>query len=572
MEKLKLEYHKIPKLIVVLMFMTLANGCGEDFLTQYPKDQITEATFFKTEADYVAAVNGVYDAYTQLHTAEFQVYMDMATPFCECGGGRFDVYKITQTNGVININDQYSIANGWWKIYYRGIGRANIVLANIDNPGVTLSQSFKDRIKGEALFLRAYAYFNLVHLFGDVPLITEPLAYEDLLVSRTPKIQVVERMISDLIEAQTGLPSVKTYRGTNNLGRVSKGAAQSLLGKFYLYQENWAKAEEWFDKVIASNDYQLISYYVDQFWPTGENGMESIFEIQYSSTDVSETAGGDKNRYALYSGFDKTSNTYWIEGFDYMLPSEYYCDQFETRSGYKVQSSFVKRNTIQNGNYNFLYNFSSNDPAFDSSKPYDIRDPRLKWSVWYDNTPYITEDFMPRGNCTGTNFIADYSERSNHCTVKYLTGKSSPSDNSDMNMIVIRYADVLLMNAEAKLEQDKLSSATALINQVRQRTSVNMPTVEQVGLVQGKDIAGNKVNLRQYLREERYRELAFEWGHLYFDQIRWKIFDDEMEKYWTASKEGYTNSAFVWNDRWWLWAIPASEKEKNPNLTQNPGY
>lgn len=570
MKKFKFKYQPKPNLFFFLLLMTLGYGCGEDFLTQYPTDQITEGTFYKTENDYIAAINGVYDGLTQFMVAEFQPFMDMATPFCECGGGRYDVYKIWQTNGVININDQYSQAGSYWTLYYRCIGRANVVLANIDNSnGSEVSQTLKKRVEGEALFLRAYSYFNLVHLFGDVPLILEPQDYDELLVSRTSKEDIVTQMLIDLETAATNLPSVETYRGTTDIGRVSKGAAQTLAGKFCLYQESWATAEEWFEEVIGSGDYELESYYVDLFWPTGENGTESIFEIQYSGTDVS---GTDTNRYPLYAGFDLISNTYWIEGFDYMLPTEYYCDQFETRNGYAVSSTFIQRTTIQNGNYNFEYNFSSDDPAFDSSKPYAIRDPRLKWTVWYDDTPYITEDFMTRADMTGTNFIADYSERSNHCTIKYLTGKASPSDNSDMNMVVMRYADVLLMCAEAKLEQNKLSEATALINQVRQRPSVNMPTVEEVGNVQGRDITGSQANLRQYLREERYRELAFEWGHLYFDQIRWKIFDDEMEKYWTANKEGYTNVAFAWQDTWWLWPIPASEREKNPNLEQNPGY
>ncbi len=568
MKKMKYKSQYILKLFILETFVFFLQGCGEDFLTQYPKDQVTAVTFYNTKEDYEAAINGVYDGLTQFMVAEFQPFMEMATPFCECGGGRYDVYKINQTNGVININDQYSEASKYWTLYYRCIGRANTVLSNIDKKESTIDETFLKRIEGEALFLRAYSYFNLVQLYGDVPLITTPQCYEELLVSRTSKDQVYEQMITDLTTAASDLPSVETYRGTSNIGRASEGSAQALLGKVYLYQENWEKAEEWFEKVIDSEDYQLVPDYVDQFWPSGENGNESIFEIQFSSTN----SGTDKNRYPLYTGFDKISNTYWLEGFDYMLPTEYYCDQFETQNGYKVQSTFVQRTTIQNGNYNFQYNFVSDDPEFDPSSPYDIRDPRLKWTVWYDDTPYITEDFMQRGGLTGTNFNADYSERSNHCTVKYLTGEASPSDNSDMNMIVIRYADVLLMCAEAKIEQNELDEAVSLINEVRQRPSVNMPTVEQVGTIQGIDIAGNQSNLRQYLREERCRELAFEWGHLYFDQIRWKIFDDEMEKYWTVNKEGYTNQAFVWNDRWWLWPIPASERERNPNLEQNSGY
>ena len=570
---MKNKYQIILKSLIVLVLSFSVSGCGEEFLTQYPQDKLTAGTFYKSDADFIAAANGVYDAMVKRNEAEFIAMLDMATPFADCAGGRLNVYQMRRTNGVIDINDGYWGSSTFWPIFWNIISRANNVLANIDIEGSEVTDAIRNRTEGELLFLRAYAYFNLVQLFGDVPLITEPMAFEELAVARSPKAQVMDQMIADLTRAQEILPSVKTYRGTGNIGRVSKGAAQALLGKTYLYREDWSNAEIWLDKVIASGDYQLEPYYVDMFWPSGENGIESIFEVQYKSLDPD--GGGDRNRWPQYAGFHNNSQAYWAGGWNYVHPTEYYCDQFETVNGYKVQSEFVSKesSTLMSGGFNFNYNFLSDDPAYDPANPYALRDPRLKWTAWHENTPYIDEDYTQRSLCDGVNWINDYSKATNHASVKYLTGKVSPKDDSDMNMIVIRYADVLLMAAEAKIEQNKLAPAIERINQVRQRPSTNMPTVQQVEAIQGIDISGNQDNLRKYMRVERYRELAFEWGHMYYDQIRWKIFDDEMEKFWVTGRDGFTDfPSFQWDESWWLWPIPARDMNKNDNLTQNPGY
>jgi starch-binding outer membrane protein, SusD/RagB family len=556
--------------IVVLAFFT--HSCGEDFLTQYPQDQLTSGTFYKTSDDYVAAINGVYDALVRRNEAEFIAMLDMATPFADCPGLRLDVYQIRRTNGVISINDSYWGSRTFWPIFYDVISRANTFLDNVDNENTQADKKIVDRTRGEALFLRAYAYFNLVQLFGDVPLITKVLSYDELLQPKVSKSEIYKQIITDLTEAAEVLPSVKEYRGTRDLGRATKGAAQALLGKTYLFMGDWPKAELWLKKVVDSNDYELEPYFVDLFWASSENGIESIFEIQYASIDPG--GAGDRNRWPQYAGFHNNSKTYWQDGWNYVHPTEYYCDQFETVNGFKVRSEFVsqEQNTLYPGGINLNYNFYSSDPEFNSAKPYDIRDPRLKWTVWYDNTPYIQEDYISRSGCDGANFNKSYSSSTNHASVKYFTGKESPVDDSDMNMIVIRYADVLLMLAEAKLEQDKLSEAVELINQVRERPSVNMPTIQEVETIQGVSISNNQNNLRDYLREERYRELAFEWGHMFYDQIRWKIFDDEMEKFWVDGRDGFSFKSFSWDEKWWLWPIPDSEMNKNPNLSQNPGY
>lgn len=570
---MKSYINKIFKVTLLIGFLVVTHSCGEEFLTQVPLDKLSTETYFKSDAEFIAATNGVYDAMIKRNEAEFVAMFDMATPFADCGGEfRFAMYQPRRNNGVLAIDDTYWGSVTMWPIFYNIVERANVVLDKIDVDEPDVSEAILNRCEGECRFLRAYAYFNLVQLFGDVPLITGYLPYNELQQPRAPKAEVYNQIIEDLTIASEKLPSVTKYRGTAELGRASKGAAQSLLGKTYLFMKDYSNAEIWLDKVINSGDYELERYYVDLFWPDNENGIESIFEVQYNSNDPS--GGDDRNRWPQYAGFEMASNTYWSNGWRYMEPTEYYCDQFETKKGYKVTSKFIKqlKNEDMPEGINFQYSFISDDPDMEFSDPYEIRDPRLKWTVWYDNTSYIEEDFAERGLCPNANFKMGYSRFSNHCSVKYLTGKVSPQDESDMNMIVIRFADVLLMAAEAKLEQDKLGPAVDLINRVRQRPSVSMPTIEEVGQVQGIDIAGSQENLRQYMREERYRELAFEWGHMYYDQIRWGIFDDEMEKFWVNGRDGWTNPDFVWNDAWWLWPIPGDEFARNKHLIQNPGY
>ena len=142
-----------------------------------------------------------------------------------------------------------------------------------------------------------------------------------------------------------------------------------------------------------------------------------------------------------------------------------------------------------------------------------------------------------------------------------------------MNMIVMRYADVLLLYAETCIHENDLSKAVSLINRVRNR--VKMPSVEQIGTVQGVDIAGNKENLMKYLQQERFRELGFEWGHMMFDMARWDILVSELKEYWTPGRDGwpaFSDIALQFTKDCYLFPIPEQEMTSNPLLKQNPGY
>lgn len=554
----------MKKYIFLFILSVLLNSCGEDFLTKYPDDKISSGNFLKTEVDFINAINGVYDGLIKENSSEFFPMNDMATPFSNGGAGRFAIYKF----GVIGLNSSWSRAIENWNIYYTAINRANNVLGNIDNKDAVISDAMRNRIKGEALFIRAFSYFNLAYLYGDVPLITKTQKYEDLLVTRTPKTEVIKQVIDDLKLAETLLPSVKTYRGTKNLGRVSVGAAKSLLGKVYVFEKRWQEAKDKLNEVITSGDYSLLPNFSDQFWPTGENGVESIFEIQYEMTDQGSL---DKNKYVIFCGFSNLSGAYFQDGFNYINPTQYFADLFETKNGYKVTSTF-KEIQATNPRPTWVYNYNCDDTAFNPANPFENRDPRLKWTLWYEDTPYLTE-FMSRTGQSGVNFKSRYIPESNYATVKYLVGKIGLANESPMNQIVLRYADVLLLYAEANIELNNLPEAVKYINTVRQRPSVMMPTVEQVGTITGTPIATNKAELTSFLRKERYRELAFEYGHMYYDMVRWDILADETANYWTANRDGFKNPALSsFSKNYYLWPIPQAEIVKNPKLTQNPGY
>jgi len=351
------------------VLLTMLNSCGEEFLTKYPSDKIVSVSFFKTENDFLSAVNGVYDGFNKKGDSDYFPMNDMATPFSNGGVGRFSIYKY----GVIGLNSSWARASEVWITQYVAISRANNLLANIDNKDVVISDALRARIKGEALFLRAYAYFTLAYLYGDVPLITSMQKYEDLMVKRNPKADVVSQIISDLKLAETLLPSVKTYRGSKNLGRVSVGAAKSLLGKVYVFEKRWVEARDKLNEVISTGDYSLVPNFSDQFWPNGENGSESIFEFQYENYDI---GAGDGNGYAQFCGFSNLSNAYWSDGFNYVNPTQYFVDLYETKNGYNVTSTYKETLATTPGR-TWVYNYKCDDPSFNPAAPFENRDPQM---------------------------------------------------------------------------------------------------------------------------------------------------------------------------------------------------
>lgn len=565
----------MKKIYTILgLAVTLSFTSCEDFLTTYPQNQLTTETFFQTDIDFEATANGMYAVMTG-YPSEFFPMIDVITPFAgETPTKRCGVFN--PYNGQVPmVSPSLDFTRQCWQNMYKGIACANDILANADKKN-SASKSIIDRTKGEAHFIRGYAYFTLVTLFGEVPLFTEPqVTYDQVLKPRTAREEIIKQIIYDLGEAKKLLPSVKTYRGTDNLGRASKGAAQAFLAKLYVYEKRWEDAKKEFVELVDAKepDYDLTPNYYDQFWPDGENGIESIYEIQYDpSRPTAVNKNFPMNRFMDFINPPAEAKMNFTGGFGYMEPTEYYCDLFETIKGYKVTSTYVSRTAATPGPI-FNYDYASADPDFESDKPYDIRDPRLKYTVWYEDSPTIKE-FEKRTGQSNVSFKSRYSLSSNHCVVKYIVGQLGGKKNySPMNMIVMRYADVLLLYAETCIQNNDLPKAVSLINRVRAR--VDMPTVEKVGTIQGIDIAGNKERLMKYLQQERFRELGFEWGHMMLDMARWDILIDELKSYWVQGRDGwpeFKENSLKFTKDCYLFPIPEGEMTSNPLLKQNPGY
>jgi len=549
---MKLKYIQIGALILLL---TAIIACSESFLDSVPTNMVTTESYYQNDNDFITAINGVYNALHEYRqNQDYFPMMESATPCATQGSYGNARWKDYAWGGNGYTPSNSNMSTGWWRFWWRGIRRASDVIDQVNKKGgVIKSAALRDRIQGEAHFLRAYNYFFLTYLYGDVPYITS--AADSIYPYRAPHAEIVNLMIADLQMAETLLPSVTAYRGTENIGRASKGSSIALLGKIYCYEKRWAEAETELKKLVATDDYQLNANFVDQFTTiNGENSNESIFEIQYIADQ-----GDDKvSAYATFCGIGAADlggdDDYDDSGFGYNEPTEYLTDMYQTKNGYDVTSTWVSNNAAQD-----FYSFSSADPEFIPTNSFANRDPRLMWTVMYEGSPYLAQNF-PKNS-----FTADDPPMQNYGTVKYIVLQNS-SLNSGQNHIAIRYADMLLLLAEALMEQNKGSEAATFVNMVRSRPSVAMPDIPA-------NVVANQILLRDYIHKERIRELAMEFGHVYFDLIRWGVYSSEMNKYWTAGKHGNTNATqanFTATQN--LWPIPQGERDLNKNLTQNPGY
>ncbi|PYO25522.1 MAG: hypothetical protein DMD73_14200 [Gemmatimonadetes bacterium] len=272
-----------------------ATAC-DSFLDPNPSDVLAPENFYQTSSDAVAAVNGVYEQVKWSYWLGFWYISDVATddilaaPRFGADGHRMSAYIFNATEWPMG---------DMWGGAYRIINRANTVLDRV--PGITMDPALRDRVLNEARFLRANAYFDLARCFGDVPLLEhEVKSLSDLKVSRTPVAQVYALILSDLQQAAAALPA--SYSGTD-IGRVTSGAARALLAKVYLTQQDWTNAAQAAGQVMTSGTYALLPNYKDIFKiATKITNSESIFEINYDGV-LDPGAGSVHTLFSLPSGF-----------------------------------------------------------------------------------------------------------------------------------------------------------------------------------------------------------------------------------------------------------------------------
>jgi len=489
---------KIFKYSIVLFLLTGISSCKK-YLDKAPLDSINTANFFKTPEDAVTAINGAYQPLQWPKLYNLRIWTSdiwSGNSIVGAGGGTDGIETQDIANFVTTTDN--AAALDIWRGPSPGILRCNLVLKNV--PGIAMDESLKNRILGEAYFLRANYYFILVRLFGDVPLITEPVTAEDnLRPARTPKEQVYELIINDLKQAVSLLPAASTYSGVD-VGRASKGAAAGLLAKVYLTLNNYTDALSYCQQVDALG-YELNADYADNFNPSTKNSKESLFEVQYSGK-------------SSYSFWDNENQASWVSTF--MGPRN---------------ADFV------GGGYGW------SQPTNEFASLYEANDNRKDKTLLYAGCPAFD------GKAYQTSYsVTGYNVR------KFLVPKSvSPDyDTNPANWPVLRYADVLLMEAEALCELNRLSDAIVPLNKVRGRAGLDDVSVT------------TQNDLRNKIRKERRIELAFE-GSNWFDIIRY-----DSGEYVKQFMQGIGKTNFT--AKHLLLPIPQKEIDANPNLTQNAGY
>ncbi|KAA0993888.1 RagB/SusD family nutrient uptake outer membrane protein [Dyadobacter sp. UC 10] len=520
-----LKYHKW---LAALLLMLGATGCNDDLLTTVPNDRLSSDIFWKTEKDAIFAANAVY---TYLDSTNIFYYDGMS----DIGHNN----SVTSQEAMIErgqYDPTFTRIGSEWVFSYAGIRAANIYLEKVDevqtnNPAVVT------RLKAEVRVLRAYLYIKLAALYGDVPLVEKSISLsESRSISRTPAGQIWDFVYKELTESAAALPEVQAEKG-----RITKGAALALNARAMLYAGRYDLAAQESKKVIDLGIYKIYPSYEKLFTYAGEGNEEVILDKQYVKNNYSNSV------FQLFGPWSQRNSNSAV------VPTRALIDAYPMANGKKIT-----------------------DPAsgYNAAEPYKNRDPRLGFSI------FVKGDKLPDGTIynsdpgNGTADAVDFSwfaTSTGYNFQKYITPEDLPQPtNSGLNIILLRYADVLLMYAEAKVELNTIDqSVYDAINQVRQRADVALPAITGT-LSQG--------DLREVIRNERKLELAFE-GLRYFDIRRWKLSETLVPgRVYGISylKNGSPamievpafEKAFNKN-RDYLWPIPQREIELNNSLSQN---
>jgi len=542
----------IPSILIVLF---LLSACSKDFLNRVPPDALSNATLWTDAADATAALVGVYNG--------------QADPLGYCGPGWASGTEIAFFDGMSdNAYSQYpwdgiqAFGNGnitptltgyyaanLWN--YTAITRCNYFLANIG--ACPMDATLKAQMIAQVRFIRAYQYFLMSQLYGAVPLVTTNLTPAQANASvRTPKADITKFILSELAAAA---PDLETTSTGADVGHITQGAALALKARVELFEADYKDCITDYQAVMKLG-YSLDPSYSDLFRIQNQyTNPEIIAAVQYVENPSSNSNG-------VIGIFPSNS----MGGWSSINPLQSMVDCYEMANGKVIT-----------------------DPTsgYDPTHPYTNRDPRLAATILYPGAPYI-----PSGSTTPLYYdpldpsSPDYYQSGNNTSpsgyevVKY-TSHLSDFDNlfqSGLNMTIIRYAEVLLSYAEAKIESNQIDGTVyTAINQVRNRAG--MPNVDQT-------VYNSQSTLRSLIRRERRVEFAFE-GLRYFDIQRWAIGSQVMNGPVYGARLGTVNATTgqytitgdsikvetrLFATKNYLWPVPQSEININKALTQNPGF
>lgn len=452
-------FHKIAPVAAIVISVVVLS-C-EDFLDKPPQGELTQSNFPTSASDALLATNAVYNTLRNSNYNEglFPI-LDIMSDDAHKGSnpddqaasiGLFDHFGHTSTESVIE---------SWWNTLYLGVKRANIVTEKV--PLIDMDDNLRARYVGEAKFLRALFYFDLVRAWGDVPLYTT--TNPDIKLGRTAASQVYDQIVADLKDAIEILPEKTEYSG-NDVGRASKSAAEALLAKVYLFLKDYENAERYALEVITPTKYYLEPNFSDAFSTSHEHGVESVFEVGAYGDEGIENGG---NQYANVQGVRGTPNRGW--GF--------------------------------------------NRPSLDLINSFEPGDPRMDATVIFLGETLDGVLIQGDGKTPDETLDEDNTVVEIECyNQKVWTPGATVPPSFGHNRRLIRYAEVLLIAAEALNENNKPGEALIYLNDVRERArqgnNAILPDITET----------NKDLLRDIILNERRHELALE-SQRFWDLVR----------------------------------------------------
>ena len=522
------------KIYISLFLLLVIAGCQKDLLETIPNDRITSAIFWKQEKDAILASNAVY---TYLDDGTRTFSRDALSDIAHTNKTYIEQSFVEK--GIINALTV--LVEDEWNYDYAGIRSANYFLDNVDKVQ-TDNPDIITRLKGEIRVIRAFLYLNLVTIYGNVPLVTKAITIEEgRQLEQAAPDEIWDFIETELTEAASQLPVTQT-----EIGRITKGAALALKSRAMLYAKRYQSAADAAKAVMDLNVYSLYPNFEKLFDYEAENNSEVILDKQFLKDIYSNEI------FYILGPWSQT-----FDGGSLYVPLKKIVDAYEMTNGKPID-----------------------DPSsgFDPHNPYANRDPRLLFSMFLPGSELPSGDTFdptPDGG-TPDALGADYHASQTGASTKKYVNKADLNNihNCGLNIILLRYAEVLLTYAEAKVELNQLDESVYLaIDEIRQRPDVNMPVIER-----GK----SQTELREIVRHERMIELAFE-GQRFFDIRRWRIAEDVFN----VPVEGITYEdangnlvkvvleAFVRKfdpKKDYLWPIPQKELDLNKNLEQNPDW
>lgn len=530
------------KSLLVIATMIFIVSCSDKFLQLDSPNQPSQTTFWQTEEDALMALTACYDG-----LQDGDLYNE------NVDGWKFGIFmRETCTDNGDNSWGDWMLGSSivkctsattdecfskFWKSNYEVIKRCNMLIENIDR--VPIEQEKRDVYKAEAIALRALMYTNLTSYFRDVPYLTKPLTLSEAKEGKTSKSEIVDNVLSDL---ETWIPKIPVI-GKAKIGRMTQEAAYAIMGRLALYNARWDEAIKAYDHIIgkvslfkSGDGSDPYKNYADLFTVANENAPEVLLSVHYKGPGLNEGS---------------CIGVCWGAPMNAIEGSMNLCDDYYCIDGKPINDSPLFKGHLEKG--------AHTKTAPDMPR-YENRDPRMKGTLMLPGMAWdakIYDYTSPQTMLPGT---------STTCIRKWYTPSDKANEyDGSLDFYIIRYAEVLLSMAEAKIERgDSQSEVTKYINEVRAR--VNMPSVEDA---EGTSLSQEE--LRAIVRHERRIELAFEDLRL-SDLYRWGEFEKSLQRMQHDRSFYGFGSVTRGNVRGLqdaVWPIPQSEIDTNDMLEQH---